>query len=293
MHEAYSEILKKRNLDRPLLPLVEMELEEQEIEELKQTILELDKDNHLETCGREIAMCFAYWFQHEYSGGNETKKSEEVAEFIGLERKKGPDIASYGLNALKAWGWEVAVSKKGKQRILGTLLEQGGTPYNYILQLVEGKEKKRQSGVGQASARRGVGNGDNEVEQARVNYLGFLTALLREAPNYSYDWNKAMENAYDIVCQLEANDRIPESLKTPYLCKQYLLMIRGVVEGNDELKKSLGKGMQDLINKLDKIYNETNKEVRDLSLCWKLRIEQGQILQYYSLINYNLLIPKS
>lgn len=293
-HKAYSKILSERDLERPNLPLVEMELTEQEIGELKKDILELEKANHLETCGREIAMCFAYWFQHEYNGGNETKRAEEVAEFIGLERKKGPDIAKYGLNALKAWGVEVSVAKNGNQRILGTLLDQGGTPYKYILQLVDDKGKKKQKGESPQKTRERDNNGAIEVEQNRTNYLGFLTALLRESPNYSSDWDKAIENAYYIVCQLEAADRIPDSLRTPYQCEQYILMIRGIVEGNEDLiKNSLGKETQDLVNKLKNIYNKTNKEVKDLTLRWKLSIEQGQILQYYSLTNYNLIDPKN
>ena len=291
-HKAYSDILKKRNIDKPLLPLVEMELTEQEIKELKRDILELDHADHLETCGREISMCFAYWYRHEYSGGRETKKAEEVAGFIGLDKNKSDIIVDYGLNALKAWGWSVNISKKGYQMKQETLLEQGGYPIKYLLQLVENKEKqnkKERSTNGGNSINRVTE--EQEVEQTKVNYLSFLTALLRESPNFSSDWDKALENAQDIVSQIEANDKIPESMKTPYLCRDYLLIIRGIVEENDQLINSL-KGTRSLVDKLKEIYYKTNNEVKRLALRWKLRIEHGQILQYYSLINFNLIDPE-
>jgi len=291
-HEAYINILKKKNLSRPILPLVDMNLSKQEIEELKDSILELDKENHLESCGREIAMCFAYWFHHEYSGGRETRKAEEVAEFIGLDREKGANIARYALNALKAWGVDVQVKRNGNQKILGTLFEQGGTPNNYIIKLVEGYGKAKPVEIMPNLKKTKERNDDGIEQETRTNYLGFLTALLRESPNFSSDWDKALENAQDIVYQLEANNKIPDSLKTPYQCRQYILIIRGIVEDNNELINSFDKGIIELINKLKEIYKKTNKEVKDLSLRWKLRIVQGQIIQYYSLINYNLIDPE-
>ena len=295
-HNAYSKILESKKMDKPLLPLVEMELTEQEIEELKEDILIFDKAGHLEACGREIAMCFAYWFQHDYSGGRETKKAEEIAAFIGLEKEKSKSIVDYGLNALKAWGVEVSISNEGKQRKVGTLLEQGGTPINYVLQLINNKESSK-PGTSSRTATRKPNNTeipkeDRDIDKTRINYLGFLASLLREAPNYSSDWDKALENASSIVRQIEAKDLIPKSLKTPYLCRQYILIIRGIVEENKLLLSSLDNKMKVLIEKLRLIYYETNKEVKELALRWKLMIVQGQILQYYSLTNYNLIDPE-
>ena len=295
-HEAYSKILHKRQIEKPILPLVEMELTEQEIEGLKKDIIEFEKVNHLETCGREIAMCFAYWFQHEYSGGIDTKRAEEVAVFIGLKKEESTLIVDYGLNALKAWGVVISLSNKGKQRKVGTLLEQGGTPINYVLQLVKNKENNRQETPKQIVKRRDddaeISKEERDTNQTRINYIGFLTSLLREAPNYSTNWDKALKNAPDIIYQIEANDLIPNSLKTPFLCRQYITIIRGIVEDNKDLLKTLDKNLKDLVEKLREIYYETNKEVKELALRWKLMILQGQIYQYYSLINYNLIDPE-
>ena len=294
-HKAYSKILSERDLERPNLPLVEMELTEQEIGELKKDILEFERANHLETCGREIAMCFAYWFQHIYSGGIETKKAEEVAEFIGLDRKKGSIITDYGLNALKAWGVEVLFSNEGKQRRIGTLLDQGGTPINYVLQLVKNKKKEKEDGPsrgGEKGKNTDVEKKETETGQTRTNYLGFLTSLLREAPNYSSDWDKALENSQAIVNQVEASYHLPEGLKTPYLCKRYILIIRGIVENNKDLLNDLDESEKELVKTLKQIYNNTKKEIKELALRWKLMIVHGQILQYYSLINFNLIDPE-
>lgn len=294
-HKAYSKILRDRDLERPNLPLVEMELTEQEIEELKKDILDFEKANHLETCGREIAMCFAYWFQHKYCGGVETKRAEEVADYIGLEKNKSKSIVDYGLNALKAWGVEVLMSNEGRQKKIGTLLGQGGTPINYVLQLVKNKKNVKEDGQTRGNGQgknTNIEKGEIEIGQTRTNYLGFLTSLLREAPNYSSDWDKALENSQAIVSQVEASDSIPEGLKTPYLCKRYILIIRGIVENNQDLLNDLDESEKELVKTLKQIYNNTKEDIKELALRWKLMITQGQIYQYYSLINYNLIDPK-
>jgi len=248
---VYESILKKRKLKTATTPFWTMDLKDEEIQEIKQTLISAYKNNELYKFSKEAALYYAYWWQNIYEGGSPS--SEKVTTSIGLTSEATTDFYNSAKNALRQLRIP-CITSKGRKYNFRTLLSQGGLPIYFI---------------------------QNNIDNSG-NYKLFLSGLIKELAHINIDWNDT-----DFIQNLTCFKHLPVSFRNESIYDLSLQIVHAIIENRTDLLPYDNNltSLQDLTNSLKQEHEliKQNRNRKPFSFSWELSIDKNRGRLFYTL----------